>query len=79
MISWLVFTVTSYSWLLMTPPSEQARSILSVVMRGPAGQWNAERDPRMHIIADLRREKFRIFILLYVLTYFSEIMDAILL
>ena len=31
----------------------QARSIMEVVMSGPAGRWSAERDPRRHIIADI--------------------------
>ena len=55
---WLVhiFLCSKLYWKFGTLLSEQARSMVSMVSL-PAGRWIAERDPRRHMIADLRREK----------------------
>ena len=45
-----------YSWY-GTRPSEQARSMVSMVMWSPAGQWTADHDARKHMIAEGIEEK----------------------
>ncbi len=43
-----------------TQPSEQARSIWSPLIDGPAGWWVVERDPRIHMIAERNSEKLNL-------------------
>ena len=58
----LMFVPAQSQWI-GTLLSEQARSMISVVMSIPAGRWRAERDPQRHTIADLRREKLSLHLI----------------